>query len=119
MPFGQIASAKRIWLKLCDCGREKCDISSLSHRASWNGRAWSGVTKRVRAMAEFHLRELHLVKKALCISVLAIERQDGPFQSFSDLADMKAMIEDLVPGDVALANFMRSAHIALTGCPPD
>lgn len=70
-------------------------------------------------MAEFHLRELHLVKKALCIGVLAIERQDGPFQSFSDLADMKSLIENLMPGDVELSHYMRSAHIALTGRPPD
>jgi hypothetical protein len=29
-------------------------------------------------------RELHLIKKALAIAVLVIERQPGPFQSTSD-----------------------------------
>jgi hypothetical protein len=35
-------------------------------------------------MAQFKDRDLHLVKKALAIAVLAIERQAGPFQSASD-----------------------------------
>jgi hypothetical protein len=35
-------------------------------------------------MAEFGARDLHLVKKALAIAVLATERQLGPFQSVSD-----------------------------------
>ncbi|MBT9472603.1 MAG: hypothetical protein V4514_14555 [Pseudomonadota bacterium] len=39
-------------------------------------------------MAEFTGRDLHLVKKALAIAVLAIERQPGPFQSASDQSDM-------------------------------
>ena len=38
-------------------------------------------------MAEFTGRDLHLVKKALAIAVLAIERQPGPFQSASDQSD--------------------------------
>jgi hypothetical protein len=41
-------------------------------------------------------RELHLVKKALAIAVLAIERQPGPFQSMSDQADMKAILDHLI-----------------------
>jgi hypothetical protein len=40
-------------------------------------------------MAEFTGRDLHLVKKALAIAVLAIERQPRPFQSASDQSDMK------------------------------
>jgi hypothetical protein len=51
-------------------------------------------------MAEFRNRELHLVKKALCIAVLAIEQQPGPFQSASDMADMKTLLDDLIPSDV-------------------
>ena len=36
-------------------------------------------------------RDLHLVKKALAIATLAIERRPGPFQSSSDQADKKAL----------------------------
>ena len=46
-------------------------------------------------MAEFTGRDLHLVKKALAIAVLAIERQPGPFQSASDQSDMKALLDGL------------------------
>ena len=38
---------------------------------------------------EFRGRDLHLVKKALAIAVLAIERMPGPFQSGSDMTDMR------------------------------
>ncbi|WP_245475720.1 hypothetical protein [Mesorhizobium sp. M7A.F.Ca.US.006.01.1.1] len=51
-------------------------------------------------MAEFKDRDLHLVKKALAIAVLAIERQPGPFQSASDQSDMKALLDRLIDGDV-------------------
>ena len=68
-------------------------------------------------MATFELRELHLVKKALAIAVLAIERQPGPFQPSSDLAEMKAILGQLVPSDLELAYLMRSARIAVTGRP--
>ena len=62
-------------------------------------------------MAEFEGRDLHLVKKALCIGILMIESQeDGPFKAESDLTDMKA-------GGVELHHYMRSAHIALAGRP--
>lgn len=69
-------------------------------------------------MAEFSGRDLHLVKKALCVSILAIEEQpDGPFKPASDIADMKALLDALLPGDIELNHYMRSAHIALTGSP--
>ncbi|EAT10564.1 hypothetical protein NYF14_12105 [Sphingobium sp. 10 DY56-G10] len=69
-------------------------------------------------MAEFQGRDLHLVKKALCIGILTIESQDdGPFKAGSDLTDMKALADDLMPGGVELHHYMRSAHIALTGRP--
>ena len=51
-------------------------------------------------MAEFIGRDLHLVKKALAIAVLAIERQPGPFQSSSDQADMKTLLDALIGPDV-------------------
>ena len=47
-------------------------------------------------MAEFIGRDLHLVKKALAIAALAIERQPGPFQSSSDQADMKTLLDALI-----------------------
>lgn len=68
-------------------------------------------------MAEFKDRDLHLVKKALAIAVLAIERQPGPLQSGSDQADMKVLLERLIENDVELAHYARSARIAVTGEP--
>jgi len=67
-------------------------------------------------MAEITGRELHLVKKALAIAVLAIERQPGPFQSHSDMQDMKGL-HVLAPGDTELAFYARAARIAVTGNP--
>ena len=68
-------------------------------------------------MAQFHDRELHLVKKALAIAVLAIERQPGPFQSSSAQADMKALLDRLITSDVELEHYARAAKIAVTGDP--
>jgi hypothetical protein len=62
-------------------------------------------------------RELHLVKKALAIAVLAIERQPGPFQLISDQADMKAMLDHLISSDTELAHYTHAARIAVTGQP--
>ena len=69
-------------------------------------------------MAEFFKRDLHLVKKALAIAVLAIERQPGPFQSTSDQADMKALLDGLIESDTELAHYARAAQIAVTGEQP-
>lgn len=69
-------------------------------------------------MPDFTGREMHLVKKALAIAVLAIERQPGPFQSFSDMNDMKELLDELIESDTELAHYGRSAHIAVTGSPP-
>jgi hypothetical protein len=66
-------------------------------------------------MAEVVDRELHLVKKALAIAVLAIERQPGPFQSLSDQRDMKLLLDRLIASDTELAAYARSARIAVTG----
>lgn len=70
-------------------------------------------------MAEFGGRDLHLVKKALAIAVLAIERMPGPFQSGSDMADMKELLDQLIESDVELEHYARSAHIAVTGEAPE
>lgn len=66
-------------------------------------------------MAEFKDRDLHLVKKALAIAVLAIERQPSPFQSVADQADMKVLLDRLITNDIELAHYARSARIAVTG----
>ncbi|WP_244431164.1 hypothetical protein [Mesorhizobium sp. NBIMC_P2-C3] len=66
-------------------------------------------------VAEFTGRELHLVKKALAIAVLSIERQPGPFQSASDQSDMKALLDGLIENDTELAHYARAARIAVTG----
>jgi hypothetical protein len=66
-------------------------------------------------MAEVVDRELHLVKKALAIAVLAIDRQPGPFQSLSDQRDMKLLLDRLIASDTELAAYARAARIAVTG----
>jgi hypothetical protein len=68
-------------------------------------------------MGELSGRDLHLLKKALAIAVLAIERQDGPFQSASDQADMKSLLDRLIVSDNELAMYVRSARIAVSGRP--
>lgn len=68
-------------------------------------------------MAEFRDRDLHLVKKALAIAVLAIERQPGPLQSTSDQSDMKALLDRLIENDTELTYYARTAWIAVTGGP--
>lgn len=68
-------------------------------------------------MATFELRDLHLVKKALAVAVLAIERQPGPLQSSSDQRDMKLLLDRLTD-DAEMEHYTRSAWIALTGATP-
>ena len=68
-------------------------------------------------MAEFRGRDLHLVKKALAIAVLAIERQPGDFQPFSNQTDMKVLLEALIENDIELEHYARSARMAITGEP--
>jgi hypothetical protein len=62
-------------------------------------------------------RELHLVKKALAIAVLAIERQPGVFQSTSDMEDVQRLLDELIVSDTELAHYARAARIAVTGGP--
>jgi hypothetical protein len=69
-------------------------------------------------MPELKGRELHLIKKALAIAVLAIERTlDGPFQSDSDMADMKALLREMIASGTELAFYAKAARIAVTGMP--
>ena len=68
-------------------------------------------------MTSIELRDLHLVKKALAIAVLAMERQTGALQSSSDLHDMKLLLEHLA-SESELEHYTRAAWIAVTGTPP-
>ena len=69
-------------------------------------------------MPELAGRDLHLVKKALAITVLAIQRSpEGPFRSESDLTDIKALLDTLIESDVELEYYARAARIAVTGRP--
>jgi hypothetical protein len=63
-------------------------------------------------------RDWQLVVKALVVAVAAIERMpEGPFRPDNDVADMKALLDELVEADAALAHYARSARIALSGKP--
>jgi hypothetical protein len=94
---------------------------------AWSGLAYAyGIAARQApsieqygslCVAVFRDRELHLVKKALAIATLAIELHPGPFQSASDQADMKALLDEIIESDVELAYYVRSARIAVTGKP--
>lgn len=69
-------------------------------------------------MPELAGRDLHLVKKALAIAVLAIQRSpDGPFRSESDLTDIKSLLGEMIEADVELEHYARAARIAVTGQP--
>ncbi|WP_246721757.1 hypothetical protein [Methylosinus sp. H3A] len=57
------------------------------------------------------------MKKALAIAALAIEEQPGPFQSSSDLRDMKALLDEIIESDTELAYYARAARIAVLGAP--
>ena len=70
-------------------------------------------------MATIELRDLHLVKKALAIAVLVMERQAGPFQSFDDKFDMKLLLERLT-NETELEHYTQAAWRAVTGeLPPN
>ena len=50
----------------------------------------------------------------------AIERMpEGPFRPDNDVADMKTLLDQMVTSDAVLANYARSARIALSGGPVD
>jgi hypothetical protein len=53
----------------------------------------------------------------LAIAVLAIERTPGEFQSSSDQADMKALLDRMTGSDTEMAHYVRAARIAVTGDP--
>lgn len=69
-------------------------------------------------MAEFRARDLPLVKKAIAIAVLAIDRMTGPFQSGSDMTDMKGLLDQLIESDAGLKHYARAKRVAVTGEAP-
>jgi hypothetical protein len=74
-------------------------------------------TKDVR-MPELAGRDLHLIKKALALAVLTVERSpESSFRSDNDAGDMKALLERMIESDTELAHYARAAHIAVTGKP--
>lgn len=69
-------------------------------------------------MPELDGRDLHLVRKALAIAVLTIQRSpEGPFRSDSDMTDMKDLLDELIVSDVKLEHHARAAQIAVTSKP--
>jgi hypothetical protein len=96
----------------------RADRGPLNHseRNSTSG-SLPDCSERGITMAEFIDRDLHLVKKALAIAILAIERQPGPFLSASDQTNMKLLLDRLIASDVELAGYLRAARIAVTGKP--
>ena len=68
-------------------------------------------------MTELAQRDLHLVKKALAIALLTIKANPGPFQSESDMIDMKDLLDRMIEGDTELAFYARAARTAVTGKP--
>lgn len=62
-------------------------------------------------------RDLHLIKKALAVAVLAMRDNPGPLSSPSDMHDMKLLLERLVE-DRELDFYTRAAWIALKGSVP-
>jgi len=69
-------------------------------------------------MASIEMRDLHLVKKALSIAVLILERHSGPLQSTDDLFDMKLLLERLTSAS-ELEHYLKAAQIAVMGFPPE
>ncbi len=69
-------------------------------------------------MPELAGRDLHLIKKALAVAVMTIERMpEGPFRLDSDMADMKSLLDGMIESDVELEHYARGAQIAVTGKP--
>ena len=69
-------------------------------------------------MTEFTGRDLHIVKRALAVAIAALERApQTSFVPYSDMADMRRLLGEMMPSDVEMEVFTRSACIALTGKP--
>jgi len=66
-------------------------------------------------MLDANEREMHLIKKALAIAVLAIEARPGPLQSSSDQFEMKVLLDRLAGRDAEIEFYARAARIAFFG----
>jgi len=76
------------------------------------------VATKDTAVPELDGRNLHLVKKALAIAVLTIQRSpEEPCRSDSDMKDMKGLLNEMIESDVQLEYYARAAQIAVTGKP--
>ena len=64
-------------------------------------------------------RQLHLVKKALALAMLAIEPPPGWVQPTSDYADLKARLREITESEVELSYYFIAARMAITGTPED
>lgn len=68
-------------------------------------------------MATIEKRDLHLVKEALAIAALVIERQKGPMQASNDALDMKLLLEGL-SSQAEVEHYSRMAWTAVHGTTP-
>jgi hypothetical protein len=63
-------------------------------------------------------RDRHVIKKALAIAIMTIDRQPGKFKALSDQDDMKDLLDRLIKDDGEMAMYMDDALTAVTGVPP-
>jgi hypothetical protein len=68
-------------------------------------------------MAEFTERDIYLAKKMLAIAALTIERQGWPIPFGFDQRDTKALLDEIIANDTALAYHARAANVAVIGAP--
>lgn len=68
-------------------------------------------------MATIEKRDLHLVKEALAIAALVIERQKGSMQASNDALDMKLLLEGLA-SQAEVEHYSRMAWTAIHGTIP-
>ena len=62
-------------------------------------------------------RQLHLVKKALALAMLAIEPPPGWVQPTLDYADLKALLREITESEIELAYYFIAARMTITGTP--
>ena len=55
-------------------------------------------------------RERHLIAKALCIAIAAIDATEPALQAHSDRTEMAFLLDGLLPGDKALEFYGASAR---------
>jgi hypothetical protein len=55
-------------------------------------------------------RERHLIAKALCLAIAAIDATEPALQAHSDRTEMAFLLDGLLPGDTALESYGASAR---------